>query len=115
SRFVRAIEQLGPRGVSARALAAEQTLTVPELQVSSDPEIVALARESGFHAAWAMPFQDDTGRPCGTLTVYLRTPGAPNSETVELLTEFARLAGLAVQQQERELARLESEQRFRAT
>ncbi|MGH8354161.1 MAG: bifunctional diguanylate cyclase/phosphodiesterase, partial [Pseudomonas sp.] len=74
-----------------------------------------LALSAGVQACWSLPFKDDGERVLGTFGIYYRSQTAPSHEDIALVTEFTRLAGLAVQQQRREAQRQESEQRFRAT
>ena len=112
--FASAFERLGPRGLCTQALSSGGPLAISDLQ-AGDPEVASMAGRAGFASCWSLPFRDDTDALLGTFAVYMRKRGEPDEESVALLTEFTRLAGLAIQQQQREQARLESEQRFRAT
>lgn len=56
---------------------------------------VALA--AGLHACWSLPFKDDSGQVLGTFGIYYLQPSRPSSADIALVTEFTRLAGLAVQ------------------
>lgn len=59
----------------------------------------ALTRAAGLQACWSLPFKDDEGRVLGTFGIYARQPARPNTADIALVTEFTRLASLAVQQQ----------------
>jgi len=56
-----------------------------------------LTRQAELHACWSIPFKNEAGCVLGTFGVYYRTPRAPASADLELIEEFARLAGLVVQ------------------
>lgn len=74
-----------------------------------------LALAADLRACWSLPFKNDSGDVLGTFGIYYRTVKLPTDDDIALVTEFTRLAGLAVQQQQRESARQHSEERFRAT
>jgi len=101
---------------SAQAVISGELVIAPHLQQS--PHWLAfreLAASAGIQACWSLPFKDDGGRVLGTFDLYYPLPNTPSEDDIALVTEFTRLAGLAVQQQHRETERQESEQRFRAT
>jgi diguanylate cyclase (GGDEF)-like protein/PAS domain S-box-containing protein len=56
-----------------------------------------LTRRANLHACWSIPFKDEAGCVLGAFAVYYHSPRAPASVELELIEEFARLAGLAVQ------------------
>lgn len=60
-----------------------------------DYQGVALA--AGLRACWSLPFKDDSGQVLGTFAVYYTQPTRPSPADIALVTEFTRLAGLAVQ------------------
>ncbi|MGG5871567.1 PAS domain S-box protein [Pseudomonas peli] len=60
-----------------------------------DYQSVALA--AGLHACWSLPFKDDSGQVLGTFGIYYPQPTRPSTADIALVTEFTRLAGLAVQ------------------
>lgn len=60
-----------------------------------DYQGVALA--AGLHACWSLPFKDDSGQVLGTFGIYYPQPTRPSTADIALVTEFTRLAGLAVQ------------------
>lgn len=57
----------------------------------------ALAMGAGLQACWSLPFKDDSGKVLGTFGIYYPQPTRPSSADIALVTEFTRLAGLAVQ------------------
>lgn len=54
---------------------------------------------AGLRACWSLPFKDDHGRVLGTFGIYYAQPTRPSEADIALVTEFTRLASLAVQQQ----------------
>jgi diguanylate cyclase (GGDEF)-like protein/PAS domain S-box-containing protein len=73
----------------------------------------ALTQAADLHACWSMPFKDDNGQVLGTFGIYYREPSLPSDEDIALVTEFTRLAGLALQLQQREAARQQHQQALR--
>lgn len=57
----------------------------------------AIALAAGLHACWSLPFKDDDGEVLGTFGIYYPQPTRPSAADIALVTEFTRLAGLAVQ------------------
>jgi len=57
----------------------------------------ATALAAGLQACWSLPFKDDNGQVLGTFGIYYPQPTRPTSADIALVTEFTRLAGLAVQ------------------
>lgn len=74
-----------------------------------------VAQQAGLRACWSLPFKNDQGEVLGVFGIYHRHPMHPLAADIDLVTEFTRLAGLAVRQQQRDAERLQSELRFRAT
>lgn len=56
---------------------------------------VALA--AGLQASWSLPFKDESGQVLGTFGIYYTHPNRPSAADIALVTEFTRLASLAVQ------------------
>ena len=56
------------------------------------------ALRAGLRACWSLPFKNDRGRVLGTFGIYYGKPARPSRADIVLVTEFTRLAGLAVQQ-----------------
>lgn len=57
----------------------------------------SIALAANLHACWSLPFKDDNGHVLGTFGIYYPHPTRPSSADITLVTEFTRLAGLAVQ------------------
>ncbi len=57
----------------------------------------AIALAAGLHACRSLPFKDDNGEVLGTFGIYYTLPTRPSAADIALVTEFTRLAGLAVQ------------------
>lgn len=97
--------------------AASGELTVVE-DIRQDPswaEFREAAQQAGLRACWSLPFKNDQGEVLGVFAIYYRRRARPAPEDVALVTEFTRLAGLALSQHQRAAERLQSELRFRAT
>lgn len=79
--------------------AASGELVIAE-DINSHPywrDYKALALAAGLRACWSLPFKDDNGLVLGTFGIYYRQPTRPSPGDIALVTEFTRLAGLAVQ------------------
>ena len=74
-----------------------------------------LARELNIASCWSLPLKNDADEVLGTIGLYSPRTGRPGAEDIALVSDFSRLAALAIQQQQQLSAQLESEQRFRAT
>ncbi|WP_167360319.1 PAS domain S-box protein [Pseudomonas anguilliseptica] len=60
-----------------------------------DYKAIALAVD--LHACWSLPFKNENGQVLGTFGIYYPQPTRPSAADIALVTEFTRLAGLAVQ------------------
>ncbi|MDD0841764.1 bifunctional diguanylate cyclase/phosphodiesterase [Pseudomonas sp. Gutcm_11s] len=97
--------------------AASGELTIVE-DIRSHPNWINFreaAQQAGLRACWSLPFKNDQNQVLGVFGIYYRRPARPSREDIELVTEFTRLAGLALRQQQRDAERLQSELRFRST
>ena len=56
----------------------------------------ALTERAGLRACWSFPFKDEAGAVLGTFGIYYAQPRTPAREELDLIGEFARIAGLAV-------------------
>ena len=56
------------------------------------------ALDAGLHACWSLPFKDDNARVLGTFGIYYDQPRRPSQADIAMVSEFTRLASLAVQQ-----------------
>ncbi|WP_339905038.1 PAS domain S-box protein [Pseudomonas guineae] len=82
----------GHAAVSGELVIAEDLSQHPYWR---DYQAVALA--AGLHACWSLPFKDDSGQVLGTFGIYYLQSTRPSAADIALVTEFTRLAGLAVQ------------------
>ena len=57
-----------------------------------------LAEQAGLRACWSIPFKNQNGAVEGTFAVYTAQARGPSSAELALIEEFARIAGLAVEQ-----------------
>ena len=57
----------------------------------------SVAAQAGLRACWSIPFKDEDGQVLGTFGIYYAHPQSPNRIDLDLIGEFARIAGLAVQ------------------
>lgn len=93
----------GGQGSCGTAL-AENRFVVAE-DIRSDPYWQAfrpLVAPFGFLSCWSYPFAGPTGEAIGSFAVYRTEPGSPNLKQIELMSTFARLAGVAVTQRQHE-------------
>ncbi len=56
-----------------------------------------LAAQAGLRACWSIPFKSDDGQVLGTFGIYYAQPRTPTQAELNLIGEFARIAGLAVE------------------
>lgn len=57
----------------------------------------AVAERAGLRACWSIPFKDEAGRVLGTFGIYYDKVRSPTQDELDLISEFARLSGLAVE------------------
>lgn len=55
-----------------------------------------LTRKADLRACWSIPFKDESDHVLGTFAIYYAQPQSPNRSELDLIGEFARIAGLAV-------------------
>ena len=93
---IKADLEVGSCGHAARSgelVIAEDLSTHPYWQAFRE-----LTQAAGLGACWSLPFKDESGQVLGTFAVYYRKPVRPSASDIALVTEFTRLAGLAVHQ-----------------
>ena len=56
-----------------------------------------IAERAGLRACWSIPFKGKTGQVLGTFGIYYAQPRTPKQDELDLIGEFARIAGLAVE------------------
>src|SRR3990167_6492642 len=101
--YCKAIEglQAAPEVGSCGHAACNGDLVIAE-DLSQHPfwrDFRELTSAAGLRACWSLPFKDDSNRVLGTFGIYYHHCASPSDEDIALVTEFPRLAGLAVQQQ----------------
>ena len=100
----------------AQAVRSGELVVLDDLQgAHNDAALRQLCTQAGIAAAWSLPFKDEFQQVLGVFGIYYQQRRQPSQEDLDLVTEFSRLAALAVQQQMLQQQRQESEQRFRAT
>lgn len=67
----------------------------------------ALAVQADLRACWSEPIKNSTGKILGSFAIYHREPTTPSEKDIQLITQNANLAGIAI-----ELARNSTEQRL---
>ncbi|WAC45275.1 PAS domain S-box protein [Pseudomonas sp. SL4(2022)] len=91
--------QAGPEVGSCGHAASSGELVIAE-DLNTHPywkDYKGIALAAGLQACWSLPFKDDSGQVLGTFGIYYPQPARPSSADIALVTEFTRLAGLAVQ------------------
>jgi diguanylate cyclase (GGDEF)-like protein/PAS domain S-box-containing protein len=58
---------------------------------------VDVAQRADLRACWSVPFKSKTSQVLGTFGIYYAQPRAPLQEELDLIGEFARICGLAVE------------------
>ncbi len=107
--------QLGLGSCSHAAASGELTIVDDLSQHPNWATFREQTAQTGVRACWSLPFKNDQGEVLGVFGIYYRRVAHPAAEDIALVTEFTRLAGLAVRQHQRDAERLQSELRFRAT
>lgn len=101
SFFNAAVDGLKPeRGFGSCGTAAATGEPVIVEDVMSHPywaPYVQLAEQAGIRACWSVPFKDTAGKVLGTFGIYYDQTRIPDENELDLIKEFASLAGLAVQ------------------
>jgi diguanylate cyclase (GGDEF)-like protein/PAS domain S-box-containing protein len=70
---------------------------------------------AGVRACWSVPFKDTGGQVLGTFASYHATPHVPDQDELDLVEEFSRITGLAVQKVRAEAALRQSSAVFEST
>lgn len=109
--------EVGPtRGSCGAAAATGRRVVVTD--IATDPlwaEARELAARAGLRACWSEPLPGPEGRIVGTFAAYFREPRSPTAEELALVTEFAKLATLAIERSRAAQALASSEARVRET
>ncbi len=69
-----------------------------------------IALEANLRACWSFPFKDDSGKVLGTFATYYNKPKHPSRSDLDIIWEFSRITGLAVQNSITEIERKKAEE-----
>ena len=90
-------------GSCGTAAALGEPVIVEDVHTHPDwARFVHMTENAGVGACWSIPFKDESGKVLGTLAVYLDETGSPTAHDLDLVGEFARICGLAVQRSKAE-------------
>ncbi|MBU1690076.1 MAG: EAL domain-containing protein [Gammaproteobacteria bacterium] len=98
--FNAALDGLNEAGQSSCGISAATGKTVIVEDIHTHPSWAAcadLAERADLRACWSIPFKDGAGQVLGTFGIYYRQPRSPDAVELDLINEFARIAGLAVE------------------
>ena len=87
-------------GAGSCGTAAHRGTCVITTDVLTDPlwtEYRDLTVASGIRASWSVPILTDGGGVVGTFALYLASPGSPGPEEIELVTNAANVARIAIE------------------
>jgi len=73
-----------------------------------------LAARANLAACWSEPIRDRQGKILGTFALYYHEPRVPQASEIELITQLAHLAGIAIEHHANEKALRASEEGLRA-
>ncbi len=68
-----------------------------------------VAERANLKACWSFPFKDDSGNVLGTFAAYYDKPKSPSKAELDIIIEFSRITGLAVQNNKTEMERIKAE------
>lgn len=74
-----------------------------------------VAERAGLRACWSIPFKDQAGKVLGAFGTFYAQPRTPTREELDLIGEFARIAGLAVERGRAELSLRQAAAVFKST
>ncbi|MDP1864209.1 MAG: EAL domain-containing protein [Thiobacillus sp.] len=74
-----------------------------------------LAERAGLRACWSFPFKDQSGQVLGTFGIYYAQPRTPDQNELDLIGEFARIAGLAVERSRADASQRQAAAVFEST
>lgn len=107
--------EIGPFAGSCGTAAFLRRLVIVE-DIDSDPlwdDYRAYAAPLGLRACWSQPIFDDAGTVLGTFALYYRQAKSPDPVELELVDRMARLVRVALVQDRREKALIETDQKLR--
>lgn len=86
------------RGSCGTSAATGETVIVEDIRAHPYwRDYAALAERAGLRACWSIPFNDEASQVIGTFGIYYGQPRSPTRPELDLIGEFARVAGLAVE------------------
>ncbi|MBL4711885.1 MAG: response regulator [Gammaproteobacteria bacterium] len=91
--------------------------TVLVEDIATDPkwaDIKHVALPHGMRSCWSQPIKSSNGKVLGALGMYYNHPALPNNGELADLTSAARLAGIVMERDQREIELRQSDQRFRS-
>ena len=106
---------IGPCAGSCGAAAYRGTRVIVE-DIGTDPlwaDYRQYALPLGLRACWSQPIMDESGTVLGTLALYYRERRAPCDADLDLVDRMARLVRVALVQDRKEKALIETEQKLR--
>lgn len=93
-----------------------ETVIVEDIQTHEFwREFRELAQQAGLGACTSVPFKSEAGKVLGTFAVYFSTPQTPTAVELELIVDFARMAGIAVDKEHNKLKRAKAEALLRSS
>jgi diguanylate cyclase (GGDEF)-like protein/PAS domain S-box-containing protein len=82
----------GTAAATGELVIAEDVMVHPYWEAYRD-----IAARAGFRACWSMPFKNERGQVSGTFAIYHADVRTPDADEQQLISEFAQIAGIAVQ------------------
>lgn len=73
-----------------------------------------LAERAGLRACWSFPFKSDSDEVLGTFATYYSKPRSPSRSELDIILEFSRITGLAVQNNLTEINRRKAEEEVKS-
>ena len=95
---VNALEPSVGRGSCGTSAAIGEPVIVGDIRTHPYwADYLVVTEPAGLRACWSIPFKDEAGRVLGTFGIYYDEPRSPTQDELDLIGEFARLGGLAVE------------------
>ncbi|HEY9099653.1 MAG TPA: EAL domain-containing protein [Thiobacillus sp.] len=114
-----AIDGLKPKvgnGSCGTSAATRQPVIVEDIRTHEYWVAYAdVAERAGLRACWSIPFQNQADEVLGTFGIYYTQPRSPTQHELDLVSEFARIAGLAVERNQVETALRQAAAVFEST
>lgn len=102
-------------GSCGTAAATGELVIVADIQTHAYwKNYTQLAEKANLRACWSFPFKDDSGSVLGTFAAYYNLPKLPNRSEFDIIMEFSRMTGLAVQNHKTEIERMKAEEEVKS-